>query len=101
MAIELITDAGGDPMVSIPEGVLQGALRRDLWLLLDLQWQFLLEEPRLLLMAVANPAPLFDLEVCLGAFAAYLVPSQVLRCAEAGATWVVYNPLLTHGLRQH
>ena len=80
---------------------MQGALRRDLWLLLAPEWHCLLEEPRLLLDAVANPALLSDLEVWLRAFAVYFVPSQVLRCAEAGATWVVYNPLLTHGLRQH
>lgn len=101
LAIELVTETGGDPVTRLPEAAFREALRSDLWLLLDPEWHHLIDNPSLLIMAVPAPQLLFDFETWRRLFAAYLIPSQVMMCAQGRSDWAIYNPLLLKGIRQH
>jgi hypothetical protein len=101
LAIDLVTETGGDPMTRLPQAAFRESLRLDLWLLLDPAWQHLIDDPKLLVMAVPSPQLLFDFDSWRRLFAAYLIPSQVLMCAQGGSHWVIYNPVLLKGFRLH
>ena len=101
LKIELVTQTGGDAVAPLPEAAFREALRDDLEAILAPKWKYLAREPRHLLLVVGLPELLFDFDRWRRLFAAHLIPSQVLMCAEAGDDWAIYNPMLLTNIRAH